>query len=545
MRLVGYLLVCLAAGVWAPVLWAGELAFRVGSAPATRKVFRQEADAQAILSAREPRIELARNEFQSVQIVVGAGRGPLRALRASVSDLRQVAGRGLIPASQVTIRPVGYVPVIRPYYYKEYVKRPDKLWPDPLLEAAAVDVAAGDLQPFYLTVRTRPETPAGDYRGVVTLQAEGAEPQQLPLTVHVWDFVLPAESHLETAFWVYGDLLLKYHNIPSKDDPRYGQTLKAYYLDMLEHRMSPAEIGVNRPAPRVDVTAREPDFSAWDAWMQFYIDRGLNAFWVPLEGHTGSREELSRAARVWGRHLREKGWSQMAYVFLVDESYAHEDWRRWVHEGDPSLRNLLTHTPDPNYPAVDVWSPQMGRGWFAHPDRIAWARSAGKTLWMYTSSPDDSRFYPNLNLDMLYPEPRLVPWVGFKHDIRGYLYWSVNMWRGGNPWETAGGFKNQNGNGSLYYPGRRGPVPSIRLEAFRDGMQDYEYFWLLGQKVAQLRRGGGESARFAPEAQALIDWSGREDRAWLAELRARPEAVLEVRRAVAEAIERAQRLLAQ
>lgn len=515
--------------------------FRVGSAPATRKVFRQEADADAILAAKEPRIELARNEYQSVQVVVRAARA-LKRVQATVSDLRREDGEGVISASDITIQPVGYVPVIRAYYRKQYVERPDPLWPDPLLEEDAVDVAAGHLQPFYLTVHTQPDTPPGDYRGTVTVEAEGTGSQSLPLAVHVWDFVLPKESHLQTAFWVYGDQLLKYHNIPSKDDPRYAETLKAYYVDMLEHRMSPCEIGINRPAPRVDISAEEPDFSAWDAWMQSFIDRGLNCFWVPLEGHTGSREDLSAAARAWGKHLREKGWSEMTYSFLVDESYAHEDWRQWVHQGDPRMRNLLTHTPDSKCPAVDVWCPQMGRGWHANPDKIEWAKRAGKTLWMYTSSPDDSRFYPNFNLDMIYPETRLCPWVCFKHDLPGYLYWCVNMWRGGNPWETAGGFKNQNGNGSVYYPGRRGPVHSIRLEAFRDGMQDYEYFWLLRRKVAQLRERGREGAGVARDAAAVIDWP-KDDQAWLARLRARPEAVLAVRRAAAEAIERADDLL--
>jgi hypothetical protein len=532
------------AGAEPPLRAGPKLAFQVGSAPALRKLFRQEPDTEAILAAKGPRIELARNEYQAVQVVVHA-EGALKGLRVTVCELAQAGGEGSIPTSDITVQPVGYVPVIRPYYYKEYVKRPDYLWPDPLLEEQAVDVAAGDLQPFYLTVRTRPETPPGEYRGTVTVQAEGAPSLSLELLVRVWEFVLPKQSHLQTAFWVYGEQLLKYHKIPSKDDPRYGETLQAYYRDMLEHRMSPCEIGANRPCPRVDVLAEKPDFSAWDAWMQSTIDQGLNCFWVPLEGDTDSRERLAAAARVWGPHLREKGWSRLAYVFLVDESYDHEDWRQWVKEGDPELRNLLTHTPDAKYPAVDVWCPQMGRGWYAHPDAVAWAKGAGKTLWMYTSSPDDSRFYPNFNLDMLYPETRLAPWVCFKHDIPGYLYWCVNMWEGGSPWETAAGFRQQNGNGSVYYPGQSGPVHSIRLEAFRDGMQDYEYFWLLRQRVSQLREKGGQAAAFASQANALIDWGAKDDQGWLEELRSRPEALLEVRRAVAHAIEEADRLLAQ
>ena len=87
-----------------------------------------------------------------------------------------------------------------------------------------------------------------------------------------------------------------------------------------------------------------------------------------------------------------------------------------------------------------------------------------------------------------------------------------------------------------------GPVHSLRLEAFRDGMQDYEYFWLLRRKVAQLRERGREAAGVARDAAAVIDWP-KDDQAWLARLRARPEAVLAARRAAAQVIERADDLL--
>ena len=124
------------------VVTPGEPTFRVGSAPATRKVFRHEADAEAIVAAKTPVVQLARNEYQSVQVVVRADRA-LTGLRATVSDLEQADGEGAIPASDITVQPVGYVPVIQAYYRRQYVKRPDGLWPDPLLEQDAVSVAAG------------------------------------------------------------------------------------------------------------------------------------------------------------------------------------------------------------------------------------------------------------------------------------------------------------------------------------------------------------------------------------------------------------------
>jgi len=49
---------------------------------------------------------------------------------------------------------------------------------------------------------------------------------------------------------------------------------------------------------------------------------------------------------------------------------------------------------------------------------------------------------------------------------------------------TDPGFRNRyNGEGYLLYPGSEagifGPVPSLRLKALRDGLEDYAYFSLL------------------------------------------------------------------
>ncbi|MFX1475006.1 MAG: hypothetical protein ACFFCO_06005, partial [Promethearchaeota archaeon] len=38
------------------------------------------------------------------------------------------------------------------------------------------------------------------------------------------------------------------------------------------------------------------------------------------------------------------------------------------------------------------------------------------------------------------------------------------------------------------YPGKNGPMNSIRWEASREGLQDYEYFWLLAEKTKEVKR---------------------------------------------------------
>jgi len=75
----------------------------------------------------------------------------------------------------------------------------------------------------------------------------------------------------------------------------------------------------------------------------------------------------------------------------------------------------------------------------------------------------------------------------WKYGLTGLLYWSVNYWTT-NPYEEPMNTPwAQNGNGSLYYPGPDGPVPSIRLAILRDGMEDYEYLHRLRELVSGAR----------------------------------------------------------
>lgn len=94
--------------------------------------------------------------------------------------------------------------------------------------------------------------------------------------------------------------------------------------------------------------------------------------------------------------------------------------------------------------------------------------------------------FPRLNVDASRIEARIIPWVCHGHQLDGYLYRSLNTWP--KEWvklaqeqplvwpsEDAGG-------GFLYYPGRENPIPSIRSELIREGMEDYEYLVLFSRR---------------------------------------------------------------
>jgi hypothetical protein len=97
--------------------------------------------------------------------------------------------------------------------------------------------------------------------------------------------------------------------------------------------------------------------------------------------------------------------------------------------------------------------------------------------------------FPSFAADVHPVEARMVPWVCYGHTLAGFLCRSMNLWPedwaaniAGQPlvWPVG-----QNGADFLFYPGRTGPLPSIRSESLRDGLEDYEYLVALQRAVAE------------------------------------------------------------
>jgi hypothetical protein len=94
-------------------------------------------------------------------------------------------------------------------------------------------------------------------------------------------------------------------------------------------------------------------------------------------------------------------------------------------------------------------------------------------------------------------EARITPWLAWLERVQGLVYYSTTDWSPdpwSDPWTNAG-----NGDGLLFYPPKdtsiafdaSNPqsnrlVPSIRWELLREGMEDYEYLWLLNQGDPQI-----------------------------------------------------------
>ncbi|MFH1848376.1 MAG: glycoside hydrolase domain-containing protein, partial [Candidatus Omnitrophota bacterium] len=436
------------------------------------------------------KLNAAQNEFESAQISIMASKRKLDSIELNPNDFVRIdGGKGAISKRNVILYSVGYVNTKKPYYNTPRTGP----WPDPLLPLdGPVDIEEKMFKTFWLQVYVPKDSPAGVYLGTIGITENGAILDSVKVNLTVWDFSLPDEAHLKTAFDLKESILLKYY--PKEQDEegyeyenRIKRVKQAYCLDMLKHRLNPIHNMGNPKLLEVKKGAYSLDFSDFDRDTEFYLKKGQEVFsigeywpwqskdmwgrWYGLK----SRDAVLGTFSAYGRHLEKKRWLRHAYAYIFDETfYRVKEVTSLIHQAHPGIKNLLTMTPDPEYTDIDIWCPRINK---FDPLSVEELKSNGKEVWTYVAG--STRPYPNLNLDVMAIECRILPWICWRFGLQGLLYWSVNWWVNVNPWDDAMTFNKQNGNGSLYYPGKEGPVGSIRLEVLRDGMEDYELFYML------------------------------------------------------------------
>jgi len=504
-----------------------------------RKVFHDEPAAVQDLPGAAV-IAAAGREYEGFQIAITPLTKDLEGVRLELEDLVEAKGRHQLEARHLTWRLVGYVETRKPYYQVDRVG----WWPDPLVPVEAFTARRGAVTPVWVTAYVPPGTPAGTYVGRIHVVPGNALRASVDLRLRVFGFDLPVTSSLKTAFNFYPHRMRQWHPRRMEESleawrERMRRLEQTYYLAMLRHRISP-------------ILYADPLAGDFDATVGALVRQGLTAFAIGPYGAAhaawprGAEEEAKAVERLRlsAQALRKKGLLDRAYLYTWDEpAPGLPDMARaaaLVRRAGPQLKNLVTFYA-PVHPEehqawtkdVDIWVPRINR---YEPALHQPLQKAGKEVWIYVAGVSEP--FPTLVLDFQAMPYRIIPWMLWKHQITGLLYWCVNFWRV-NPWRDTMTYPNQNGNGSLFYPGEDGPVESIRLEVLRDGIEDYEYFAALGRLAAALPGDGrcGDAAPLRREAQGLLT-VGPELVRNMGEYTEDPQALQARREALGAAIER-------
>lgn len=546
-------------------------------------------------------LDAARNEMAAGQVVVFAFADPLLMVRSEFGEFTSENG-GVLPASALRIRRVGYVHTCRPVYRVDYTG----IWPDPLMEATPFDVSPQGFESLWVDVRVPLDMAPGLYRGELRLVAKNARPTSVPVEIRVRSFTIPPHPSLATAFGLGPSWRVK-------------QDHDAYIRNYLEHRISPYSVA---PTPKLEspplldwrqaeglrarIQASSPgtfilsvlpetgealvlgptavaagqevafsldlrglkqpvrqwraslagategrlrlelvgpagttvlcdqaaqqklgsdgwleewptwsgdgwqqpdvpavwDWSEFDAALDRYLPLGLTAHRLPL------RQPLGGWAKALQSHLQAKGCLDLFYTYLFDEPTPDRypllnQVLGEVKRNAPGVKNMMTaRSFPPELKYVDIWCPEA---YSFDPAAAKAEQERGREVWWYVAF-STRHPYPNIWIDYPAIDCRVWPWMTWKHDIDGMLYWSGTSWGRGDPWRTGETYHDSNGDGSILYPGDDGnPVDSIRWECLRDGLEDYEVFCLLEAGARELGPRAPELVQAAQRLCAIDD----------------------------------------
>ncbi len=311
-----------------------------------------------------------------------------------------------------------------------------------------------------------------------------------------------------------------YNVLPNPDFEKGDETARdrvfdAYMMNSIVHRASPTSL--LGPTIQTDGEGNVTmDWARFDEKMAMYIDAGLsafNVFWCRLPSGWGKVEKVEDEQRIktsmellrqTQAHLEEKGWLHLAYIYTIDEpgwaSFPQvKEAFELAHKTAPKLKTLLTYgygasrPIEPGAPRyadlagyVDIHVPHSD---CYEPIFLKKRQQMGDEIWAYVCISAQRPYLNNWGIDYPGMDHRLLFWQFFQEDITGFLYWQTTYWKV-NPWEDTLTYPGGNGDGSLVYPGKDGPINSIRFELNRDGTEDYDMLVMMDDAIAALNARG-------------------------------------------------------
>ncbi len=327
--------------------------------------------------------------------------------------------------------------------------------------------------------------------------------------LRVYKFALPDDLPIAIfgQFWHYP--LEHYARYGVKSPDAYFLTIKAYYRSMREYKINMLGGVYAFPFDELQADKKIEEFADYHRLVEYALDQlGFRRFMIPkLPGwrtiNRPGSDFITKANLFYPQfqeYLKRHGWQDRALNYLIDEpqpdQYAAVRQAYGLAKSlAPTIKTLCAGwNPDPEFPKViDIWATPAA---YYQESQANLALSQGQEQWLYAN-----RLH---GIDHPQVHPRLIGWLLYRYQFTGYLLWGVNFWPR-DPWANEPGDPEYMRRGTFYYPHPQTgqPVPTLRLESFRRGLQDYQYFHLLTEARRQGRVAQEPYARIEQRLQEL------------------------------------------
>ena len=337
------------------------------------------------------------------------------------------------------------------------------------------DMDMDEVKQIWLTVQVPAETPAGQYRSVIRVEAEGLPASSLTLELRVLPFELAAPK---LKYCMYYTARMRTQNNPN------GLTPEQYDMHMADLKAHGVDYpSIYQPVPMVE---GEPDFSGLQQVYEIRRKHDLLKGSIPFMGGGLPADDdtvdatyfatMRQAVEKW-RRFEEQGGYPEAMWYGIDEAVGErlkKAQRRYAAIN--SAGGKVTVATSPGY--FDIVGPHLARPILSEhaPEDIRKAHDLGFEVWAY--------FFPQIVRE----EPGLYRY--------NYGSW---LWKSGFDGACPYCYQMQvedpyvDGDGRwpdhfAVYPVEAGlSIPTIQWEAFREAVDDVRYLTTLEAAIARAR----------------------------------------------------------
>lgn len=527
---------------------------------ATEKVLQDRKDIHDdVRMPAHVKVEALKGEYEGAQVILTATKNVNSYNVEVIADLESTSGN-LFKKENVSLYHQKYMNIEEAYFNQNNPvagQYPDALLPlATAIEFEENKIKAGNNQGVYLTFNVPVSQEAGEYSGNLKITYDGKQ-KIVPISLTVYDLTVSQEtrsmSYFGLGFTQYLGELDGTQNI-----------WRTYVEEMIKYRLAPHSVMMTTMPTEESLNQTIEEIA------DLVVNHGLSTVSVPSTWRRGVNlsnflTALAKKSIEINYNLLErvivKGKDEPKVYQLEDVTKETTEFNNGINQAISKIGALSGSTPEfinelkecvrkipyiitinyqrndeTNAAKIDTYCPFFS-SWHTEADRALYDDQTKGRWWYGCSGPMPP--YPSYHTDDTLVSARSVGWMMGEYDVVGNLYWSMTVYAqyDGTKYSPiddyytgrADRYPKSNGDGYLFYPGAPygidGPIPSIRLEAIRDGNEDYEIIYDLkkayeeaGHSFADIQRAVSDliysgtivkyensSVRFAEARKALIN----------------------------------------
>ena len=516
---------------------ADEDAVEIWSTYSTEKILQNEYERyEDVRFDAAVTVEACKGEYESSQLILTA-KQDIRDYTVSVSDLSDGAGN-TFSAENILVYHEKYIEITNLYEGNGAVAGmyPDALLPiEKAVEYGENAIASGNNQGVYLTFNVPVGQEAGTYTGSLTVTYDGAK-KDVPVTLTVHDVTVSQTTHTQSKFNVtfahylgelnstqdmldsYISVMAEYRISPGLimfgNDSNYSDESIAAYArkayELLQENPKMSTFAVPTPTMTDSGTGLPTlNGSIFEKYLHAIIDVALESYdahsqtgfdlmsyaicTVSIIDEPDLNNTLDRVPGVANQFENAISGSKQYLRAQANEKGISKEFADEIEgslEDFPLIVSMTTAwAPDDDVADIITSCPLISL-YDTAAQRDVYAQQQQR--WIYTCNQPTSP-YPTYHIDDTLVSARSLSWMMSEYDITGNFYWAADLYQKyvgsgtylpiDDYYGTAERYERANGDGYLLYPGAPygmdEPLPSLRLEAIRDGAEEYELWYAL------------------------------------------------------------------